>query len=155
MRVVYKTKDDRMVIEFTVEGIEKVVTCLASIMDILENTRCEACVNAGRDNGYGTILARRVSGSFTFFEAKCCHPDCGAALALSQRKPETGGGLYSKRQQGKNDPSPGSALTDNGWVVYQREDQPPQQQAPAAVQPMDRSASGASAPPVDDSDIPF
>jgi len=167
MKVEYKTKDGRMVIEFTIEGIENVVTCLASIMDILENTRCECCVNAGRDDEYGTILVRRVSAEYLFFEAKCRHPECGAALALSQRKKESGGGLYTKREQGKKDPSPGTPLPNNGWVIYQRDEQRqmPQQQAPAPVQPMStpyqQQGSAPSPapvsphPPVDDSDIPF
>ena len=155
MRVVYKTKDDRMVITFDGKGIEDVVTALAQIQDILENTQCECCVNSGRDDSFGTMLVRRVSQSYVFFEAKCRHPDCGAALGLSQRHDDTGGGLYTKRQQGKKDPSPGTPLENNGWVIYKKEERLPQPPAPAAVQPMDRSASGASAPPVDDSDIPF
>ena len=163
MKVEYKTKDGRMVIEFKIEGIEAVVTALASIMDILENTRCECCVNAGRDDEYGTILARRVAQSYVFFEAKCCHPDCGAALGLSQRHDDSGGGLYTKRQQGKKDPSPGTPLPNNGWVIYQKDEQQqmPQQQAPAPVQPMSTPyqqpapAPVSPHPPVDDSDIPF
>ena len=156
MRVVYKTKDERMVITFDPPGIEAAVTGLAEIQDILENTRCEACVNAGRDNSHGTILARRVSQSYVFFEAKCCHPDCGAALALSQRKEESGGGLYSKRQEGKKDPNPGKPLVNNGWVVYRKEEHPQQRPAPAPVQPMAAPyVPASSAADVDDDSIPF
>ncbi len=157
MRVEYKTKDGRMVITFDPVGIEAAVVGLAEIQDILENTRCQACVDKGRDNAHGTMLQRRVSQSYVFFEAKCFHPDVGATLALSQRKEESGGGLYTKRRQGKKDPNPGAPIEHDGWTWFRKEEQqlPPTQQ-PAPVQPMATPyVPASSAPDVPDDDIPF
>jgi len=144
MRVVYKTKDDRMEITFDGKGIEDVVTALAQIQDILENPVCEAC------NSTNVVLERRVSKGYTFYAAKCQESSCGAKLEFGQRKDETGGGLYTKRW----DSIAKRGIENNGWTWFKGEGSEQPQQA-AAVQPMDRSASGASAPPVDDSDIPF
>ncbi len=154
MRVSYKTQDERMQITFEASGVIDAVTVLAEIQDILENTRCQACVDAGRDGDHGTMLTRRVVEGYTFYAAKCIDPQCKAELAMGQRKDETGGGLYTKRRQGKKDPNPGADIEHDGWTWFRKEERQQPQQT-QAVQPMDRSASGASAPPIDDADIPF
>ncbi len=152
IRVVYKTKDERMQITFEEPGVEMVVTRLAEIQDVLENTRCEACEKSGREDTYGTVLSRRVAKGYTFYASKCRNPECGAELAISKHVDDAGGGLYTKRQQGKKDPTPGAAIENNGWTWYRKEDQAPQQQP--TLQPAAPPASSL-APPVDESDIPF
>lgn len=145
MRVVYKTKDGRMEITFDGKGIEDVVTALAQIQDVLENTVCEAC------GGTNVVLERRVSKSYVFYAAKCQSSDCGAKLEYGQRKDESGGGLYTKRWDSESNQN----IEHNGWTWFKKGESSSQQRQPAAVQPMDRSATGSSAPPVSDDDIPF
>ena len=159
MRVSYKTRDERMQITFEAAGVIDAVVVLAEIQDILENTRCQACVDAGRDGAHGTVLNRRVVEGYTFYAAKCLDPECKAELALSQRKEESGGGLYTKRRQGRKDPNPGAGIEHDGWTWYRKEEQTQSQQPtqqPQGVQPMSTPYQPASsAPPVDDSEIPF
>ena len=142
MRVVYKTKDERMQITFDGKGIEDVVTCLAQIQDILENTTCGACGSTH------VALERRVSQGYTFYAAKCLEPDCGAKLEFGQRKDESGGGLYTKRW----DTDAKQAIEHDGWTWYKKGESSGQQQQAAPVQ---TTVPVSDASPVDESEIPF
>ena len=141
MRVVYKTKDERMQITFDGKGIEDVVTALAQIQDILENTVCGAC------NSTRVVLERRVSQGYTFYAVKCQETSCGAKLEFGQRKDESGGGLYTKTW----DSDAKQAIENNGWTWYKKAEGDGEQLRQTA-QPV---TAGPADQDVDEDSIPF
>ena len=160
MKFVYTRKmdDDCTVV---VEGESTSWAVMASAYGqcqlIFEQRKCVKCLDEGRKGDHGTLLQKRISSGYQFFEQTCLDPVCGAALGLGQRQEDNL--FYPKRFNSKK--RGGGAKAHFGWDVFEFADddgpqvaqpgyqQPPYQQAatPQQVPPM--------AAPAQESDIPF
>lgn len=91
--------------EITVEGanIEEVFDQMAEASELLSHG-----VKCGKTGNPDTIMRRRVSGDFTFYEFFC--PESGAALALGRTKV---GGFFPKTKD-----KAGNFLNNKGWLTF-------------------------------------
>ena len=91
--------------EITVEGanIEEVFDQMAEASELLSHG-----VKCGKTGNPDTIMRRRQSGEFTFYEFFC--PESGAALALGRTK---SGGFFPKTKD-----KAGNFLNNKGWLTY-------------------------------------
>ena len=92
--------------EITVEGanIEEVFDQMAEASELLSHG-----VKCGKTGNPDTIMRRRQSGEFTFYEFFC--PESGAALALGRTK---SGGFFPKTKD-----KAGNFLSNKGWLTFQ------------------------------------
>ena len=91
--------------EITVEGanIEEVFDQMAEASELLSHG-----VKCGKTGNPDTIMRRRVSGDYTFYEFFC--PESGAALALGRTKV---GGFFPKTKD-----KAGNFLNHKGWLTF-------------------------------------
>lgn len=92
--------------EITVEGanMEEVFDQMAEASELLSHG-----VKCGKTGNPDTIMRRRQSGEFTFYEFFC--PESGAALALGRTKL---GGFFPKTKD-----KAGNFLSNKGWLTFQ------------------------------------
>ena len=91
--------------EITVEGanIEEVFDQMAEASELLSHG-----VKCGKTGNPDTIMRKRQSGEYTFYEFFC--PESGAALALGRTK---AGGFFPKTKD-----KAGDFLPNKGWLTF-------------------------------------
>lgn len=127
------------------ENDKDLFKAVARFRAVYDCDQCEACKSRN------IVPLYAVRGGNEFFEMTCLDCECRLQMTSAQSDPAT---LFPRRKVYKRDGvmlDPPEDIPNNGWVKYQK----PQQQT-QAVKPMATPYQPASsAPPVDDSEIPF
>lgn len=139
-------KGSHLKVIFDGKGTPGMVGVLAEIQEILTQQRCQACIDLNRDpDEYGAVFQKRTPQTYVYYGMKCLHPDCGAELEFSQRKEESGGGMYVKRRETKA--KGGAIIEHRGWTWYKSDDHPQSAEKAQVAAPQHE--------PVPESEIPF
>ena len=107
--------------EITVEGanMEEVFDQMSEASELL----CHG-VKCGKTGNPDTIMRKRSSGEYTFYEFFC--PESGAALALGRTKV---GGFFPKTKD-----KAGNFLNNKGWLTYKERKEMQEGSKPVAAE---------------------
>lgn len=107
MKATYKTKSGRLVFETEGESAADIVTELAKVQEIFDETHCGVCKSEN------IRWQHRVVDENSFYEMLCLEPKCRAKLECGQHK-KPKGSLFFKRKIQQGDKEVFDVAT-RGW----------------------------------------